>query len=610
VTISGVTTDGQPYRSATPEKWQLSSSPATVAIGDVPRLSVVPGVALGLPEATSSARGGIRLTNDLGGTADAPTVVGANSALVTATGSTAARTLAARHADSVNVLDFGAVCDGATDDTAAVQAAVNAAMTYGKELRFPAAVCRIDGQIVLPNDGATPPKQKPLRMVGAGAHMSGRGTAITTGTVLDMRYAGTYGKILTTGLGLLEVTGITFTDGGGGTLPWLYTTNTTLHVHDNGFVGSKTGTACDQDAIILGGTTEVEGQGDPTHGFQGYGTVIRENFFMKTRRAVYGRTFANAVVVRDNTVWSNAGSNLAGGAAIEFDNVAAGATQYDTGNVIAGNLIELVNYPYGIKLGRASQNSVIGNNMFDDTATTLGAVYLGAAAVQNIVIDGYVPGGLAAVVDASTGAVNTHIAIDQAVGSRYATKGAYVFAAEGDGVVQESATSSVPYAHFRTPDGDAVYQRRGGTAGLPGVLFFGLPFGGSAQQLAYVKYIGAAQASVQVNGATFAGLEFPDGDGTVRVKTGNTLWFGDMGGKHLYWQQSTKTLVLNDAAAMVRFGSSTGPLIRQGAGTPEAAVTAPIGSLYLRNDGGAGTTLYVKESGTGNTGWIAMKTAP
>src|SRR5947207_5418664 len=41
-----------------------------------------------------------------------------------------------------------------------------------------------------------------------------------------------------------------------------------------------------------------------------------------------------------------------------------------------------------------------------------------------------------------------------------------------------------------------------------------------------------------------------------------------------------------------------------GSGSPESALAAPVGSLYLRTDGGAGTTLYVKESGTGNTGWI------
>lgn len=42
-----------------------------------------------------------------------------------------------------------------------------------------------------------------------------------------------------------------------------------------------------------------------------------------------------------------------------------------------------------------------------------------------------------------------------------------------------------------------------------------------------------------------------------------------------------------------------------GAGTPEGAATAPIGSLFTRTDGGASTTLYVKESGAGNTGWVA-----
>ena len=42
-----------------------------------------------------------------------------------------------------------------------------------------------------------------------------------------------------------------------------------------------------------------------------------------------------------------------------------------------------------------------------------------------------------------------------------------------------------------------------------------------------------------------------------------------------------------------------------GSGSPEGAITAVVGSLYTRTDGGAGTTLYVKESGTGNTGWVS-----
>jgi hypothetical protein len=42
-----------------------------------------------------------------------------------------------------------------------------------------------------------------------------------------------------------------------------------------------------------------------------------------------------------------------------------------------------------------------------------------------------------------------------------------------------------------------------------------------------------------------------------------------------------------------------------GSGSPEGAVTASVGSLYTRTNGGASTTLYIKESGTGNTGWVA-----
>lgn len=46
----------------------------------------------------------------------------------------------------------------------------------------------------------------------------------------------------------------------------------------------------------------------------------------------------------------------------------------------------------------------------------------------------------------------------------------------------------------------------------------------------------------------------------------------------------------------------------RGTGSPEGVVTAPIGSYFTREDGGAGTSFYVKESGTGDTGWVAVST--
>lgn len=42
-----------------------------------------------------------------------------------------------------------------------------------------------------------------------------------------------------------------------------------------------------------------------------------------------------------------------------------------------------------------------------------------------------------------------------------------------------------------------------------------------------------------------------------------------------------------------------------GTGDPESSITANVGSLFLRTDGAANTALYVKETGTGNTGWSA-----
>jgi len=68
-------------------------------------------------------------------------------------------------------------------------------------------------------------------------------------------------------------------------------------------------------------------------------------------------------------------------------------------------------------------------------------------------------------------------------------------------------------------------------------------------------------------------------------------------------------LVRSDAS--IGFSSTTdpantaGPQWFAGSGSPESVITAPVGSLYSRTNGGAGTSFYVKESGSGNTGWVA-----
>lgn len=55
-------------------------------------------------------------------------------------------------------------------------------------------------------------------------------------------------------------------------------------------------------------------------------------------------------------------------------------------------------------------------------------------------------------------------------------------------------------------------------------------------------------------------------------------------------------------SSIIKFGDIQ---LHTGTGSPEAVLVAPVGSIYMRSDGGLMSTMYVKESGAGNTGWVA-----
>lgn len=70
-----------------------------------------------------------------------------NATPVTALGSTHARTLAGRFSDTINVKDYGAKGDDATDDTAAIQAAITAAIAGKGEVVFPNGTYLVTGEL-------------------------------------------------------------------------------------------------------------------------------------------------------------------------------------------------------------------------------------------------------------------------------------------------------------------------------------------------------------------------------------------------------------------------------------------------------------------------------
>jgi hypothetical protein len=67
------------------------------------------------------------------------------------------------------------------------------------------------------------------------------------------------------------------------------------------------------------------------------------------------------------------------------------------------------------------------------------------------------------------------------------------------------------------------------------------------------------------------------------------------------WYQSRafqKDVLIGTGAVAASSGISAG------SGSPEGSKTASPGSIYMNASGGAGTSFYVKQSGTGNTGWV------
>lgn len=63
---------------------------------------------------------------------------------------------------------------------------------------------------------------------------------------------------------------------------------------------------------------------------------------------------------------------------------------------------------------------------------------------------------------------------------------------------------------------------------------------------------------------------------------------------------------LSSIGAVQIGGNEGGVVCLMGNGDPEGIVTAKIGSIYQRADGTAGACLYIKESGSSSTGWVAV----
>ena len=88
------------------------------------------------------------------------------------------------------------------------------------------------------------------------------------------------------------------------------------------------------------------------------------------------------------------------------------------------------------------------------------------------------------------------------------------------------------------------------------------------------------------------------------------VWYSTSNIARLWDFVNNDLLTIDASTGAVDFVTTSrieiGPVsIIRGTGSPESVHTANVGSTFHRENGGAGTSFYVKESGTGNTGWVA-----
>ncbi|MMZ48455.1 hypothetical protein D1872_101250 [compost metagenome] len=123
-----------------------------------------------------------------------------------------------------------------------------------------------------------------------------------------------------------------------------------------------------------------------------------------------------------------------------------------------------------------------------------------------------------------------------------------------------------------------------------GVIPRDVTIAGVEKALVMKQSSGSKAMRLQV--ATDGSLYFQKANINTGAAESSLVWIGTDG--NMFWQGGDLN-TLKSASINLYSGN----------GSPEGVVSAPVGSLYRRWDGGANTTLYVKQSGNGNTGWAA-----
>ena len=322
-------------------------------------------------------------------------------------------------------------------------------------------------------------------------------------------------------------------------------------------------------------------------------------------------------------VYGNVFSNATTGISSFHDITSSGIITATELDVRQGVGIITANYLYGGFSGKIYNNQ--GNPIFDSETASFGGIVFGDVVAGS--------SGISTFKDLIVSGVTTmtdHLIINDSNNSateynfNVRSSGSSVFGVLGNGAVLLGPNTAAPF--IASNDHHATSKKYVDDAISAGTTSLSIPddgeitFGDSDDfkvyhdgDHTYLDDQGQGNLKLRTNNFVLSNANesktlarFTAG-GPVQLYYDNSLIFQTNDGGVVILNDIQTVRNINSSGIVTSGGyefSAGGPTWTRGTGSPEAVVTAPVGSLYSRTDGGAGTALYVKESGTGNTGWV------
>lgn len=553
-------------------------------------------------------------------------LTGANMVGYQAAGAgTVARSVKEKLAEFVSVKDFGAKGDGVTDDTVAIQAAINSLPLNAANagIQTPEGFAN-GGAVFLPKGRykvtATVNLKRGVRLYGEGREAS-QIVSFTSGTVLSYQDAGRAypDQIVIEDMSIWQDASVTPTRGAG------------IEVID--------GSAASESVFFRGTNLIVKGTYYGIRLSAGIGSAVRDSMVSNTVSHGIVLAYGRGYTMTTSTTFQNVYSQLSkSGSGFFFDH-----TSYVDCTACASDS----NARYGFELSFANSTRLHGGA----EQNTLGGVYLNntrGASVMVDVVDNAAANSNAVTLDTTFGTVigGMHHSGGSATG--YALNVVH----GGGPIVTNGLVASGNWAINFANSTSRLLSIGTNANGFTGGVGNKWAFGGVAPNTSIqLGVTGNADNGVTTglqvdtafssagasNSAVIAKASTAVSTVTYSVLNGAYIQNAEKGygstvnrTNGLFLEDQTKGSIANANLAIAtsspapgnwnvystssrdnlwygkqRYLSSTGPIQAFGVGSPEGVVTAPVGSYYGRTDGGAGSSFYVKESGTGNRGWVA-----